>query len=211
CVCPIGTVGDFLTWLRRKMNIPARRFPTRFRVSLRGVSYALLGLSFGISAFIGFPQFARFQCYWFLPYCQICPARLMCPVFGLIKPNWKDFSTGITTIFTLLAWIILGLFLAAFYWGRRVWCHLCPVGLVNSWFNRGCGLELHKKANRCTKCGYCAEACPMGLIKMYQADTDVIFNQPGCILCFRCVENCPQDKCLSVKLFGRKLLESKWG
>ncbi|HOL65999.1 MAG TPA: 4Fe-4S binding protein [bacterium] len=209
-VCPIGTVGDFLTWLRRKMNVPARRFPSGFRITLRGFSYGLLSLSLSISAFIGFPRYARFQCYWFLPYCQVCPARLLCPLFGLIKPNWKDFSTGITIVFTLLAWVVLGLFLAAFYWGRRVWCHLCPVGLVNSWFNRGAGMELHKKAIKCTKCGYCAEACPMGLTEMYQASSDTVFNQPGCIMCWRCVENCPRDNCLTVKFFGRKIVASKW-
>ncbi|HNQ34876.1 MAG TPA: 4Fe-4S binding protein [bacterium] len=209
-VCPIGSLGDLLSWLRRRMNVPVRRFPAGFRNALVFSSYGLLGATLGISTFIGLPNYSRFQCYWFLPYCQICPARLVCPVFGLIKPGWKDFTNGVSATFTLLAWLVLGLFVAAFYWGRRVWCHLCPVGLVNSWFNRGAGLELHKKAVKCNKCGYCADACPMGLTAMYEADTDRKYNQNGCIMCLRCLEVCPKDGCLSCRFFGRRVLESRY-
>jgi polyferredoxin len=192
------------------MNIPVRRFPEKFRRDLRFSSYGLIGMAYSISAFIGIPNFARFQCYWFIPYCQICPARLICPVFGLIKPSWKDFSNIIPAVFTILAWIVLGLFVAAFYWGRRVWCHLCPVGLMNSWFNKGAGIELKKKAIKCNKCGFCAEACPMGLTAMYEADKDVTFNQNGCIMCFRCVESCPREECLSVNFFNKKIVASEY-
>ncbi len=209
-VCPIGAVGDFLTFLRRRMNIPVRRFPSGFRRALTHSSYGILAVTIGISTLIGLPNYARFQCYWFLPYCQICPARLICPVFGLIKPNWKDFSTAVTAMFTLLAWVVLGIFVAAFYWGRRVWCHLCPVGLINSWFNKGAGVELKKCAVKCVKCGVCSDACPMGLTAMYDADTDRVYNQNGCIMCLRCVESCPRNGCLSLHFFGRKITESKF-
>ncbi len=209
-VCPIGTVGDFLTSLRRKMNIPVRRFSNRMRRSLRSGAYGILAVSLSISAFIGIPKFTRFQCYWFLPYCQTCPARLICPVFGLIKPSWKDFSSAISAGFTILAWMILGVFIAAFYWGRRVWCHLCPVGLVNSWFNRGAGVELRKKAIRCNKCAACTDACPMGLTEMYELDKDAIFNQKGCTLCLRCIEVCPQKECLSMSFFGKEIVKSEF-
>ena len=204
-VCPIGTIGDFLSFIRRRMNIPVKRFPGGFRKSLRFSSYGILGVTCFISAFIGLPNFARYQCYWFLPYCQVCPARLLCPPFGLIKPGWKDFSTGITSLFTILAWITLGLFIASFYWGRRVWCHLCPVGLINSWFNKGCGIGLKKKAIKCNKCASCADACPMGLSKMYEVNQDTQYNQKSCIMCLRCVEVCPRY-CLTAHFFGKKIV-----
>lgn len=209
-VCPIGSVGDFLSFLRRKMNIPIKRFPKSFRKSLRKTSYGLLGGAFSISAFIGMPNFSRYQCYWFLPYCQICPARLICPLFGLIKPNWKDFTTSVSSGFTILAWLVLGIFVAAFYWGRRVWCHLCPVGLMNSWFNKGCAVELKKIAVKCNKCASCADACPMGLTKMYEANENIIYNEKGCIMCLRCVEVCPREKCLSMCYLGKTIIESKY-
>ena len=209
-VCPIGTIGDALSWIRRRMNIPLRRFSARFRHGLRAGAYAIFTATVAISAAIGFPNLARFQCYWFLPYCQICPARLICPLFGLINPGWRDFSNAVTITFTLLAWLVMGLFVAAFYFGRRVWCHLCPVGLMNSWFNRGSLVELRKRTLKCNKCAACAEACPMGLTRMYRLDSDAVYNQAGCIVCLRCVEACPQKDCLSAGIAGKKLLTSKF-
>lgn len=209
-ICPLGTVGDSLTWLRRKMNVTVQRFPKKLRKTLRSSSYGLLIVTGSISAFIGLPDFSRFQCYWFLPYCQVCPARLICPLFGLIKPSWKDFSSSVSAMFTILAWIVIGIFIAAFYWGRRVWCHLCPVGLITSWFNKGACIELKKEAIKCNKCGFCADACPMGLTAMYEAEKNVIFNQNECIMCLRCVEICPKDKCLSMSFLGKKIIESNY-
>jgi ferredoxin len=79
---------------------------------------------------------------------------------------------------------------------------------MNSWFNKGCGVELHKTAAKCNRCAACAEACPMGLTKMYAARQDLLYNEKSCILCFRCVEVCPRPGCLSAGFFGRKIVES---
>ncbi|MGB9678134.1 MAG: 4Fe-4S binding protein, partial [Candidatus Ratteibacteria bacterium] len=43
-VCPIGTVGDFITSIRKKMNIPAKKFPGSFRSILRFFSYGIMGI-----------------------------------------------------------------------------------------------------------------------------------------------------------------------
>lgn len=209
-VCPIGATGDLLTFLRRKMNKPLKRFKKSARKSLRYSSYGLLSLSIAISTIIGLPAYSRFQCYWFLPYCQVCPARLLCPLFGFINPTWKDFTSRVSACFTIIAWIFLGLFIAAFYWGRRVWCHLCPVGLMNSWFNKGCAIELNKTASKCNKCGSCADSCPMGLTKMYRESENVKYNEKGCIMCFKCIDVCPRNGCLSVSILGKKITESKY-
>ena len=83
-------------------------------------------------------------------------------------------------------------------------------GLINSWFNTGCAVELHKTAVKCNRCASCAEACPMGLTRMYAADRDLIYNQKGCIMCFRCVDVCPRPDCLTVQVFGEKVLASRY-
>jgi len=209
-VCPIGSMGDFLSWVRRKMDVPVKRFSALMHNILRSSSYGLMASTFFISGFIGIPNFTRFQCYWFLPYCQVCPARLLCPLFGFISPTWKDFSTAVSTMFSILAWLSLGVFIVAFYWGRRLWCYLCPIGLMNSWFNKGAGLELKKVALKCNKCGSCSDACPMGLSEMYEADKDTIYNNEYCIMCIRCVDICPRDNCLSVNFFGKRIIASKY-
>jgi len=79
---------------------------------------------------------------------------------------------------------------------------------MNAWFNKGAGIQLRKKTIKCNKCGYCADACPMGLTKMFEADRNIAYNQNGCIMCLRCIEICPRKSCLSVYFFGKKIIES---
>ena len=76
---------------------------------------------------------------------------------------------------------------------------------MNSWFNRGAGVELRKTAVKCNKCAACADACPMGLSRMYRLDKDRIYNQGSCIMCLRCVEVCPRY-CLNAHFFGKKII-----
>jgi uncharacterized protein (DUF362 family)/Pyruvate/2-oxoacid:ferredoxin oxidoreductase delta subunit len=42
---------------------------------------------------------------------------------------------------------------------------------------------------QCTRCGFCAQACPAGAITL---DEYPLFNYKKCIYCFCCHENCPE-------------------
>jgi NAD-dependent dihydropyrimidine dehydrogenase PreA subunit len=209
-VCPLGTMGDVLTWVRRRFRIDRVAFPTGFRQSLRYSAWGLFGLVLAVSTWIGFPENKSFQCYLFLPYCQLCPARLLCPMLGGRSSTWADFTNGYTTFFTLGSWIFLGLFAAAYFAGRRLWCWLCPIGLVTSWFNRGAAVELRKDARKCNRCAACADACPMSLDHVARERQLTVLNDPNCILCLRCVDACPREGCLTATFFGRKVVGSKF-
>ncbi|GAG19574.1 unnamed protein product, partial [marine sediment metagenome] len=209
-ICPLGTIGDVLNALRRRLHFDHLAFPMGFRKALRFGAYALLVPTLAISTLIGTPTFASYQCYLFLPYCQVCPARLLCPLFGGLSSTWVDFTNGITTFFTIASLVVLGLFAGAFFLGRRIWCHVCPIGLINSWFNRGAATELRKDPLKCNHCAACADACPMGLDQVAREKERTVLNDPACILCLRCVDACPRDDCLTVTFLGKTLLRSKY-
>lgn len=207
--CPLGTIGDVLTWLRMKLGLAYFNASARLRRRLRWGAYGQLGGTFAVSWIIGLKALAPSQCKFFLPYCQICPARLICPLFGGTAPMWRDFTNGVAAVFTVTAWVVLGIFMMAFVLGRRIWCHICPIGLMTSWFNRGGGLTLKKReARHCNRCGSCADACPMSLTHVRDAKEPKTLNTPECIFCLRCVESCPRDNCLELSWFGKRLARS---
>jgi polyferredoxin len=209
--CPLGTVGDVLTWLRRRLGMSYVAMGPSLRRALRSTSYGVLASTLGLSWVIGTAAFAPYQCALFLPYCQACPGRLLCPLFGGTMPGWRDFSSKIAGLFTVTGWAVLGLFLAAFFVGRRLWCHVCPIGLVTSWFNRGCGVTVRKTdASACNRCSSCADACPMGLTHVREEKEKKVLNDPKCIFCLRCVEQCPRDGCLNVRFFGAPVTKSSF-
>ncbi len=210
-VCPLGFMGDAAGALRRRMGFSYLNPGQGLKKTLEVSKYALAGSALFVSCMIGRDRFKDMQCSLFLPYCQICPARIICPLLGAAKPSFADFSTASSSFFTAGAWMVLGLFFAVFFMSRRVWCRVCPVGLFNSFFNRGGALSKEKDALRCNRCGICAESCPMGIESVYREKKKKNVSDFNCIYCLKCVELCPKDDCLKFKFFGRTLSRSRYG
>jgi polyferredoxin len=150
------------------------------------------------------------QKYLYLPFCEICPARLACPVLAGGSPSFTGgFATIPHCVFTFLMYGLLAFFVVSFFAARRLWCHFCPIGLSTSWFNRGSTLELAKENVRCNSCGACVEACPMGCDHLAEKDGNGLLNHHDCVFCLRCVEQCPKEKCLSLRFLGRNIIRSR--
>ena len=212
-VCPLGALGDLLSAARRWLKKDFKHFSEGWRRSLRRTAYGLLGATLVISWLIRPERYkATWQCWFFLPFCQICPARLACPlVAGAAPTTWGAFGHPVQGFFTIASWAVLGLFATSFATARRLWCHVCPIGLVTSWFSRGSPLELHKEATRCNRCGVCSDACPMGLTHVRDEKEHTVLNSNECIVCLRCVDRCPRDDCLSLKFAGLPVVRSRLG
>jgi len=209
-VCPLGCVGDALCWLRRTAGLDHVRFTKDAQRLLKAGNWLLLGLALGLSLLIVLPPLEVCKDQLFLPYCQICPGRLIFPLFGGTLPNWKDFSTPVYGVFTVLGWIFLALFVLAFVTGKNVWCRLCPIGTFTSFFNRGGAVALVKDQGRCSSCGVCADACPVASTRVLEDRTRSDVSHAECILCLRCVEMCPKDGVLKATLFGRVIAASSF-
>ncbi len=208
-VCPLGAFGDLIDATRRRMRIRHLKMTRRTKKGLRIASFGTFFANGGVSLLIGLKPFHWLQEYLYLPFCEICPARLMCPVVVGASPGFAgSFATTAHCIFTVLMYGLLAFFIAGFAVARRLWCHFCPIGLVTSWFNRGGALELRKDPLRCNRCGICVDACPMACTHMRDEKEKELLNHHDCIYCLRCVEVCPKEKCLSFRLFGLTLVKS---
>jgi polyferredoxin len=209
-VCPLGSIGDVMCWIRKKLGYDHLKFSRRTQRVLKYSNYAILALALGLSALIFLPALGFCRDELFLPYCQICPGKLVFPLFGGRVPAWHDFSTRIYGVFTVLGWLFAVLFVLAFFTGKNVWCRLCPIGTFTSFFNRGGAAALRKDQGRCSNCGICADACPVASTHVYDQRRTGDASHADCILCLRCVELCPKNGCLSFALFGAKLAESSF-
>jgi polyferredoxin len=108
----------------------------------------------------------------------------------------------------VIALVFVALTVIGSFFLRRVWCRFCPTGSSIAVVNRFKGfkwaplLHLDKDEEKCTKCGICKRVCPVQVTEVYEQKGGKI-NTSMCMLCTRCVEMCPYEGCLKVKL-GRK-------
>lgn len=201
-VCPLGFLQDLLAKLRRRLRLRKIAFADRGRRVLRGFAYALLGISLFIALVIGWPgsKLYKHNTALFRPYCQVCPSRQLVP---LIEGKSADFLridrfSSVSRTMSLLSIGFLGVFMVGAFSSRRFWCRLCPLGAFMSIarLNKVSLFRLKKDTVGCTRCGICARVCPVDLTLPYQERAKSGVLDRDCILCLKCVENCPEDRVL---------------
>jgi len=115
---------------------------------------------------------------------------------------------------TITALIFVALTVVGSFFVRRVWCRFCPTGSSIAILNRLKGfkwapvLHLDKDEEKCTKCGICKRVCPVQVTEVYEQKGGKIMTSM-CMLCTRCVEMCPYEDCLKVKLGGKTIFRSR--
>lgn len=156
--CPFGTLNDLLSF--RKVKIRDAVSYSKFIV-LAGTLVAAWLFADTI-------------------FCKLCPAASLeasIPYLfmGVAKVN-RPFLIHMGT----LAGTLVGMIVIARFWCR----YLCPMGALLSLFNRVSFLKLRLDKHKCSSCGACAPACPMGIEPHYQYDNH------NCIKCGRCADSC---------------------
>jgi polyferredoxin len=125
----------------------------------------------------------------------------------VIRYSSENFVIINALIFLILT--VLGSFLI-----RRVWCRFCPTGGSIAILNRFKGFKwspmfhLDKDETKCTKCGICKRVCPVQVTEVYEEKGGKIMTSM-CMLCLRCVEMCPYEACLNVKLGNKTIFKSR--
>jgi ferredoxin-type protein NapH len=234
-ICPFAFYMDLITVVRKAFKIRHRDLSERLNRSLHNLRYVLL-LIFLILPFILIlmDPLPSLEVGVVLAEVLGGPFKpmniLLGPIIPLIVPwagplvigdlNFSypyvqdiiSYTSGIyATIFPLIFVVltVIGSFAI-----RRVWCRFCPTGASLAVVNRFTGfrwasaLHLDKDEEKCTKCGICKRVCPVQVTEVYEQKGGKI-NTSMCMLCLRCVEMCPYEGCLKLKMGGKTAFKSR--
>lgn len=235
-LCPLGLIMDLESLIRRAFKIRRRLIPDKLNIALHKARYAIL-LFFLLMPLILYvldpqdimvsPIMVEKLAGHFRPYSVILD-----PMIPFIVP-WSNTATinlaGISFSYPYVLNIItyttegLGQILATSFaivtliggfFIRRVWCRFCPTGASIAAINRFKGfkavpmLYVEKDEEKCTKCGVCKRTCPVQVNEIYDQKGGKIATSQ-CMVCTRCIEMCPYEDALKLKLGSKTVFKSR--
>jgi len=206
-VCPFGFVQDILAYFKRRH---LRVSPDSHR-SLLWIKYILLGavlfvsitLSVSLVAGVGENYKRALGPFSQVPFNVLSPADTFFAViprmaldlrYAIYSQSFWGIVSGIG-LFSPLLWarlVILIATLVIVVYVPRGWCkYFCPNGALMAIFSRFSFLGLKRELTKCTRadCRICVEACPMN-VRITELSWEK-FNDPECIYCLKCVDECP--------------------
>jgi len=234
-LCPMGLIMDLEIIVRKALKKRHRILPTKLNVILHKSRYVIL-LFFLLLPIVLWlldppPNFdfavmmAQLLAGPFRPYSILLDPMVpfVVPWAGQLVINQVNFSypyaqniityTG-QNIGLILVVAFVGVTLVGGFLVRRVWCRFCPTGASLGILNRFKGfkwaplLHIDKDEEKCTKCGVCKRVCSVQVNEVYDQKGGKI-QTSQCILCTRCVEMCPYEDTLKVKLGNKILFKSR--
>ncbi|HEX8987824.1 MAG TPA: 4Fe-4S binding protein [Rhodocyclaceae bacterium] len=205
-VCPLGTVQDWLTALRRRLGIRYSKYTHGQFAQLTKVKYVLLALTILIPLGIGGGWWSRDLSP---PFCLICPARMILPMFvGDFSQMTVDFSSRPALVMTALGMMVTALFVVGSFVKKRFFCFLCPMSALHYLISKPALLKLKKVGEKCTRCGDCYRVCDLEIKEIADEVAKENIMTDDCTLCLKCVASCPEEGALKATFAGIPIFES---
>jgi polyferredoxin len=237
-LCPFAFIMDIVVFVRKAFKKRYRLLPDKLNESLHQLRYVILLfiLLLPIVLWLLDPReimvstmMAEVLAGHFLPY-----SILLGPMIPFIAPStWTTAPLIINGMYfsypyvqeiilfigqnisaQVLSIVFVALTLVGSFFIRRVWCRFCPTGASLAVVNRFKGfkwapiLHIEKYEEKCTKCGVCKRVCPAQVNDVYEQKGGKI-NTSMCMQCYRCVEMCPYEGTLQVKLGKKTVFKSR--
>ncbi len=183
-LCPFGFIQDMVS-----------RFSVFVQRRVPGVRKAVKTLKTRGKRLAVLDRYLRFLKYGVLAWVVVGAAVYGFMVFRDVDP-WAGLWGLLELSFTL-GTVVLGIVLVASLFVERPWCrYACPLGAATGLVGKLSPFYLKRESDACKNCAICTKACPMGL-PVHSATT---IRQADCIGCMECVDECPREGALELKL-----------
>ncbi|MDR1309785.1 MAG: 4Fe-4S binding protein [Deltaproteobacteria bacterium] len=204
-ICPFGLFQDWITWLRRALGLRESEILDRHKRRVSRVKYVLLAYLTVSPIAVSFGWLSR---DFVLAFCNICPAKIIMPIFTGDIHHLGLNGDGARMVFSVLIMAITGGMAVGMFFKERFFCLVCPMLALINLLSRLHLLRLVKEPRACHGCGNCRRNCSMDNETIYRERASSRVYDPDCLGCFGCSESCASDKSLSVALGPLRLFSS---
>jgi len=183
-ICPFGFIQDMV-----------HSFSTAVQKRVPGIRKAVKALKQRGAKLAVLDRYLRFLKYGVLAWAVAGAAAYGFMVFRDYDPwaalwNLLELSLAGGTV-------VLAIVLVASFFVERPWCrYACPLGAATGLLGALSPIYLKREAEACKACAVCTKACPMGL----PVHTATTIKSVDCIGCLECVDECPREGALALKL-----------
>ncbi|MFT7004151.1 MAG: ferredoxin-type protein NapH [Sulfurimonas sp.] len=207
--CPLGTMQDWLTSLRKMLGIRYSTYTQPQFNKLKKIKYIMLAIVIFAPLAVGM---GLLGIEWRAAFCYICPGRMITPLLVGDTSQWSlDFTTKTTMILTTIGLVFTALFVVGSFVKKRFFCFFCPMSAMHYIFSDAALLKLKKNGDKCTKCGDCYNVCDMQIKDIADDVTSTNILRDDCILCMKCIAACPEDDVLYVDFINYPIFKSTKG
>jgi len=195
-VCPIGTLQDIVSGIRKRLN---REKKYRYQKSLPWLKYPILILTatmlaagnlFLITILDPFSLAGRIFSGLFRPLGtmanNLLSVQLPFNYVDILNPVPLHFQSW--PVFLVTITLFIAIILLALYRGRWYCTELCPVGALLGLLSKISLFRIRIDETECKACGTCISACKAGCID----GVEHRIEYSRCIACFNCLNICPQ-------------------
>ncbi len=183
-LCPFGFVQDMIASFSAlvQKRVPAVRKAVK-TLKTRGARLAVLD------------RYLRFLKYGVLAWAVGGAAAFGFMVFRDYDPYAAMWNLLELSVAPGLAVLVITLLASLFV--ERPWCrYACPLGAATGLVGALSPFYLKREVAACKACSICTKACPMGL----PVHTATTIKNVDCIGCLECVDECPREGALVLKL-----------
>ncbi len=178
--CPIGTIIDLASRLRRFLPPAHRRY--RYR-NQRQVRYHIL-IIYIICLIAGLTIVPALIEPWNI-FVNIAATT------GLSDSALTTAGIGISAATGMIAGFasLLAIIIVSTFWGREFCNTVCPIGTLMSLAGCNAIYRIEIDPDKCSGCLLCEDVCPAGCVKVAGRYVD----DQRCVRCMKCIDRCPDE------------------